>query len=272
MHHGYALPRYLGNKLRLARWVTQHLPDREVYVEPFAGLAHVMLSRRPAQYEVLNDLDDNIWCWWKAVRDHPDELKHRLTYTPHSRHAHDEAIQIISQPHDQTDLVTRAAAVATLLSLTYRPSLTLASPIYTFKGTAPGRWRAVADDLDDLHERLREVRLDRRDAVACIHRYGHRTNTVIYCDPPYDDTAGYGVSVDYQAVAEALNDVDAAVAVSGYPGCPWTTLLGDWQCLTTSKAVTLHHGHSTPSTECLWINYDPPARPLFELGPPTQKS
>ena len=52
---------YFGGKrgYGLAEWIASHLPlsDDIAYIEPFAGMAGVLLSRPAVKIEILNDLN-----------------------------------------------------------------------------------------------------------------------------------------------------------------------------------------------------------------------
>ncbi|MGN4077992.1 DNA adenine methylase, partial [Burkholderia gladioli] len=71
-------------------------------------------------------------------------------------------------------------------------------------------------DLSAAHLRLSGAYIERLDWVECIDRYD-RPHTLFYLDPPYLDTAGYGVAFpfeQYERMAERLRTLKGRAIVS----------------------------------------------------------
>ena len=79
------LLKYPGAKNRLAPWIVSHIPQHKVYCEPFLGSGAVFLNKEPAYNEILNDLDDDIYNFFKVVREQAEELCRLIEATPYSR-------------------------------------------------------------------------------------------------------------------------------------------------------------------------------------------
>ena len=95
---GLVARRYYGGKSPLREtgpWIAKQLPDAPLYVEPFGGMAGVMLQREPAMKEIFNDLSGAIVNWWLCVRDEPVEFERRLRLTPRSRGLYEEAYEYL---------------------------------------------------------------------------------------------------------------------------------------------------------------------------------
>ena len=60
--------RYYGGKWMLAPWIIQHLPDHKTYVEPFGGVASVLMRKAPSQVEIYNDLNSELVNFFKILR------------------------------------------------------------------------------------------------------------------------------------------------------------------------------------------------------------
>jgi site-specific DNA-adenine methylase len=56
-----------------------------VYVEPFFGSGAVLFAKAPAVHEVVNDLDGNVVCFFRVLRDRPEELARACCLTPYAR-------------------------------------------------------------------------------------------------------------------------------------------------------------------------------------------
>ena len=78
------LLKYPGAKNRLAPWIVSHIPQHKVYCEPFLGSGAVFLNKEPAYNEILNDIDDDIYNFFKIVREQSEEFS-RLCSTTSTR-------------------------------------------------------------------------------------------------------------------------------------------------------------------------------------------
>ena len=93
-----AIP-YYGGKSANARgtcqWINTLLPNERDYLyhEPFFGMGGVLLSRQPAKFEIVNDLNDRLINWWRIVRDNPLELGYLIERTPRSRKEYEWSLE-----------------------------------------------------------------------------------------------------------------------------------------------------------------------------------
>ncbi|CAH0496039.1 DNA adenine methylase [Novosphingobium sp. CECT 9465] len=66
--------------------------------------------------------------------------------------------------------------------------------------------------LEDVHERLAGVLIERLPYAECIRRYDSRPGSLFYCDPPYwGCTDDYGKDIFSPADFEALRDLLAGL-------------------------------------------------------------
>lgn len=275
---------YLGGKSAaspngLGRWVAEQLPRRTAYAEAFGGMLGVLVSRPRSPLEFVNDLDGLIWAWWKAVRDHGDELHRKLRATPYAEQSVAEAAAMVAswrEPGaDEPDTLEAAWVVAVMCGQTIGRRLSLADGVNfrkaTFRAngghTNPARsWCNYVEAVPALTERLAEVQLERRDAASFIERVSNMEDLVLYVDPPYRaphmprmSRRYYDFDVDGTVLVDALLSVKGAVAVSGYPGDRWEAPLesAGWQ--RQERVVSAHTGAPTGTrTELLWTNYSAP--------------
>jgi len=79
--------RYHGGKWRLAPWIISHFPRHRFYVEPFGGVASVLLRKPRSFHEVYNDLDGNLVNLLSVLRDETtrNKLIEDLRLTPFAR-------------------------------------------------------------------------------------------------------------------------------------------------------------------------------------------
>ena len=252
-----SLPYYGGKRCDgKGEWIASLLPwaRKSVYIEPFAGMAGVLLSREPVKTEILNDLNGRVINWWRAVRDYPEEFGRLVELTPHSREEYRWAIQAVDDEGEPP--LRRALAFHILVS----QSVSHGDAIRT-----AGTWRRVyssnregrrlrAADINSLTTRLGEVLLENTDALTLLERTARVEEAVIYADPPYPsaNTTAYSCdAVDYPRLAELLQAQRGAVALSGHPG-EWDTL--GWAVETRGANWHCATGETGWRTECLWRN------------------
>ena len=261
----------------LAEWVAGQLPHTRGYVEPFAGMLSVLFARRRSPAELVNDMDDNVVAFWRAVRDDAPELCRRVEATPASRVEFDAAKAALTDPGTET--MTRAWALTVCLGQCFTPVLAPRGggmtglswkPHWTTSG-AGATWARVPGRVGALAGRLAGVVVEHRDALDVLDREAADGRTTVYCDPPYaaaSDGGLYRHAVDRPAMLDILRGAAAQVAVSGYPGDTWEALEGDgWhraekRLSAPMSAMSSRDLEKSRRTEVLWTNY-PPHRPTL---------
>lgn len=264
---------YYGGKQQLAARIVALMPPHKVYFEPFAGGAAVLFAKPRAKRETLNDVDQRVMRFWKALRERPDELAQAVTLTPYSR-TEWEACKASPDPEDDVEAARRF--IVWVDQSFSREGTGWSPPSILFDRR--GRWRAGAwenlpEKLLSAATRLFGVALENGDALDLIPRYD-QPDAVIYCDPPYAPSTrlkpakGYRHDVDedfWPRLVEVLADVQhAAVLLSGYP-CQATEDLG-WRAipLARKRSVQARAGSTlSDAPEVVWANDNVPATSLF---------
>ncbi len=247
---------YFGAKTAIAA----ALPPHEHYVEPYCGSLAVLLAKRPARMETVNDLDCDIVTFWRVLRDHPAALERACALTPHSRAAYAAACEPAG------DDLERARRVWVKLTQGRAGSL------------LPTGWR-FSQDPDGGHSgktshvsgyvrriapaavRLAAVTLECRPALEVIQAYGRHPGVLIYADPPYLGSTRTGGryrhemtgEADHRTLAAALHRCRAAVVLSGYDSPLYDGLYTGWH----RHEIRAHTGNAADSkarTEVLWSN------------------
>lgn len=265
------MPRHLrppvkwhGGKHYLAARIAALFPAHDIYVEPFAGAASVLLNKEPAPVEVYNDLDARITRLFRVLRDHGDELRRRLTLTPYSEVEFLHA----AVPHYDEVEQARRDFVRWRQSIGGRGTHLSYSVHRSRRGMADvvsGFLSAIDDELPWIVERLRAVQIVCRPAIDVIRRFDG-PDTLIYCDPPYlpatraeNSRDVYGVEMaepDHRALLEELRWCRGKVVLSGYPSALYDDLLPDWRVVEFDVANHAAAGVvKRRETECLWMNW-----------------
>ncbi|MDO5674771.1 MAG: DNA adenine methylase [bacterium] len=208
-----ALIPYFGGKSRLAKQVVARMPEHSCYVEVFAGAAAVFFSKEPSKTEVINDLDRELITLYRAVQNHPEELRRQFKYTLVAR---DEFNRLMRAAPDTLTDIQRAARYLYLQRTCYGGrvhqrtfgTVTVGKPrlnLFTLEETLETAWRRLAQALIEC--------MDFRDLIA---RYD-RPHTLFYLDPPYWDIVGYEhnfVEQDFVDLAQALAGIKGRFLMS----------------------------------------------------------
>src|SRR3990172_8812836 len=76
---------YYGAKQRIARQIINALPPHNAWVEAFCGSAALTLAKRPAQIEVINDINGEVVNFFCQLRNNSTRLSQALRLTPYAR-------------------------------------------------------------------------------------------------------------------------------------------------------------------------------------------
>lgn len=89
-----------GGKFKLRHWVIEHFPMHRVYIEPFGGMASVLMEKERADLEVLNDLDNQVVNLYQVMRDPVASVRlaEELQLTPYARAEFDAAYGVCTDP------------------------------------------------------------------------------------------------------------------------------------------------------------------------------
>ena len=248
-----------------ARWINSILPlpnNRQLYVEPYCGMASALLAREPAGEEILNDLNARIMNWWQVVRDEPDKFGWQVEYTPHSRTEFARAIGMLDDMSLSDMKRAWAFHVVIEQGITHGDGGKLRASDWRVR-YSPNAGKIhlwTIQRVKELANRIRNVRLECKPAVEVLMQVAKCEDAVIYVDPPRQsaDTSPYlHDDVDKSELTAALLEQKGFCAVGGYPG-DWDNL--GWKPYTKRSTRRNINGVSSPRTEVLWTNRSSPQR------------
>jgi DNA adenine methylase len=231
---------YHGGKGRIASWIVGLLPPHRIYVEPFAGSAAVLLAKPVATHEILNDLDGNAVCFYRVLRERPQDLELACRLTPYAREEFLEAE--LDDP--SIDDLERARRWWIRTSQSFNHTAGGKTGWATSVNRGSNSARTVLNRIGRFAaavERLEHVVIENRDAVDVIEQYS-RPDAVVYADPPYlrstrtamakrpsgDYRHEFSSEDDHRRLAAALHETPATVLLSGYDSSLYDELYGDW--------------------------------------------
>lgn len=149
---------WIGGKRRLAARILPLFPAHTCYVEPFCGAAALYFMKAPAK--ALSSRQ--VFKWLQATPTEPLTDIHRA-----ARFYYLQRSAFGGKVDGQT---------------------------FGVASTAPPRLNLLRleEDLSQAHLRLASTYIEHLHWADCIARYD-RPATLVYCDPPYWSTTGYGV-------------------------------------------------------------------------------
>lgn len=199
---------YIGGKRNLARRLVsmiEAVPHR-TYAEPFVGMGGVFLRRklRP-QAEVINDWSRDVATFYRILQRHYaaflDMLRFQITSRPEFERL------VLVDPDTLTDL-ERAARFLYLQRTAFGGKV--AGRNFGVSHHRGGRldMMRLGPMLQDIHERLSGVIIERLPFAAFIARYD-TPETLMYLDPPYwggegDYGPGMFSKADFRVLEAAL--------------------------------------------------------------------
>lgn len=194
---------WMGGKRRLADKLIPLFPRHECYVELFAGGAALFFMRQVrSKVEVINDIQGDLVNLYRVVQHHLEEFVHQFKWALSSRQMFEW--QKETRPETLTD-IQRAARFYYLQHHAFGGKC-VDQTFGTATTAPPINLCRIEESLSAAHLRLSGVCVEHLPWQDCLRRYD-RPHTLFYADPPYWDTAGYGVDFpwsEYVALADAM--------------------------------------------------------------------
>lgn len=202
---------YIGGKRVLSGRLVEMIGqvDHQLYVEPFVGMGGVFFRRRSRpKSEVINDVSQDVTNLFRLLQRHYQQLLDVLKWQVASRAEFERLLRV--DPDTLTDL-ERAARFLYLQRLSFGGKVMGRHfGVDTTKGARFDLSKLVPV-LEDVHERLCGVTIERMTFDRLIPRYD-RPHTLFYVDPPYwGCTTDYGKDVFSEADFIVLRDLLAAI-------------------------------------------------------------
>lgn len=204
---------WMGGKTRLAKEILPLFPEHQCYVEPFAGGAGIFYKKEPSKVEVLNDINGELVNLYRIVQHHLEEFVRQFKWAISSRQVFEW--EKMKNPETLTD-IQRAARFYYLQKLAFGGKVD--GQTFGTATTSLPRLNLLRleEDLSAAHLRLTTVHVENLDWVKCIEKYD-RPHTLFYLDPPYYETAGYGVDFSleqYEKMAELARTIQGKMIIS----------------------------------------------------------
>lgn len=204
---------WMGGKRRLADRLIPLFPPHECYVEVFAGGAALYFLRpQAAPVEVLNDINGDLVTLYRVIQNHLEEFVRQFKWALSSRQIFEW--QKMTRPETLTD-IQRAARFFYLQQHAFGGKVSGQTFGTATTGPAINLLR-IEENLSSAWQRLAGTYVENLPWLACAERYD-RAHTFHYMDPPYWQTAGYGVDFgfdQYEQMADFMRRCKGRVMVS----------------------------------------------------------
>ncbi len=260
--------RYYGGKSHIGKQIVKYFPEHTTFVDVFGGAGNIILNKKPSKIDVWNDLNNDIYNFFKVLRDDKEELLRRLELTPYSRTEFIECLKPSDDPVERA----RRTFVRQMQGWSGYQDLTPGNWSYSVTKSTNGMssessgFISSVKNLEAVASRLRTIQIECLDGLECIKRYD-TPDTLFYLDPPYahesrNDLRAYTLEMtveDHARLAELLSNIQGMAAISGYD-CElyeriyegWNKVSFDIVCGVMNRRET----KSTMRTEVLWANYN----------------
>jgi DNA adenine methylase len=259
---------YYGAKQRLASQLVADLPPHNAWVEAFCGSAALTLAKPAAPIEVINDLNGQITNLFQQLRDNSARLRRAIKLTPYASEEFEISHNGKGNKLGRLEKARRFL-VRTMMTVNGTVDGTRTgfsfSQSYSREGREArvNRWMNLPERIDAIVERLRCVRIEKRDAREIIEMFSDRPATLIYLDPPYFTKREHGYVIDandcqfHEDLLRECLKARCMILLSGYDNKLYNDMLvagAGWK----KKKIKTHtrdtSGTDYERTEVLWMN------------------
>lgn len=256
--------KYPGAKNRIANWICGYIPKHEVYLEPYFGSGAVFFNKMPARIETLNDLDGNVFNYFRVLREKPYELAEQLKLTPFGRDEYynacidDEKDNDIERARKFAVRCWQGFGCSNLYRNGFRSSQQKTSP-YTTK-----EWRNLPERLIAASKRLLNAQIENLPAEEVIKRY-NTPDVFMYIDPPYLHSTRKNYlykhemsDEEHEGLLDLIKNHPGKIIISGYDSKLYNSYLKGWKKVSTKTQAECGIGR----TETLWMNFETKAEQI----------
>ena len=250
---------YIGGKSRLAQQIVTLIPEHLTYCEVFAGACWIFFSKEQSKYEVINDLDSDLICFYRVLQNHLEEFLKQFKWLLSSR----EMFNDFSQQQKAGGLtdIQRAARYYYLQR-------------HAFGGKVTGRTFGVGvtrkpklnllrieEELSEVYLRLAGVVIENLPYQELLRRYD-RPETFFYLDPPYYKAPEYKHNFytidDYVEMKGILEQVKGKflLSINDHPDIRSIFDTSGFNIVPVTLKYTVSQKEHTEAKELFISNYD----------------
>jgi DNA adenine methylase len=258
---------YFGSKNKIALQISRNLPPHACWVEAFCGSAAVTLAKKPAQIEVINDVDDEIVNFFEQLRTNTVKLTQQISFTPYASEELEKARKskkkLSKLERARQFLIKSMMAVNGIFGEERGGFSHSDSYVRNGKEARVSRWYNLPYRFIPVVERLRNVRIENRNALVLLKSYLNRPATLVYLDPPYfgERTNGYNKDANtkkfHSDLLKLANKANCMIFISCYDNDLYKSMLTakrGWKKKSIKTITKDPSGNSHERTEVVWMN------------------
>jgi len=175
------LLRRLGNKSKIAKEIQKYFPPHKMYIEPFFGAGGMFFNKPKAKYNILNDIDSEVFNLFQVILNNKNELIDLFLKMP----VHEDLWNYWKE-YKETDPIKRAIRFLFLSNYGF-----FGIP-RTMRFPNKNTSEIILKKIDETAKFMFGVNFmncDFREMFKKIHfKKNEKEYAFIYADPPYLDT------------------------------------------------------------------------------------
>ena len=171
--------RRLGNKKKIAKEIQKYFPPHKIYIEPFFGAGGMFFNKPKAKYNIVNDLDSDVFNLFQVVMNQKEELEKAFYMMP----IHSDLLDYWKK-NEETEPIKKALRFLFLSNL---GCYGFGSTLFIAAQDTKGQFEKYIDKTFDKLEKVQFLNFDYNKFLKSyvIKSDKERESFFIYCDPPY---------------------------------------------------------------------------------------
>jgi DNA adenine methylase len=197
--------RRLGNKAKIAKKIQAYFPPHKIYIEPFFGAGGMFFNKPKAKYNIVNDLDSDVFNLFQVVMNQKEELEKAFYIMP----IHSDLLDYWKK-NQEADPIKKA------LRFLFLSNFGIYGSESVKYGTENPK-NSVYKNIDSTFKFINDVQFMNCDFRRVFSKIQIKepASAFIYCDPPYLGTEDNYADSFTEADSLALFDTLQAT------GCKW---------------------------------------------------
>jgi len=175
--------RRIGNKKKIAKKIQKYFPPHKIYIEPFFGAGGMFFNKPKAKYNMVNDLDSDVFNLFNVVINQKEEFEKSFKKMP----VHSDLLNYWKE-NKETEPIKKALRFLFLSNLTYLGNYKTINTTIN-----QNEKREVLNNLDYVFNFIEDVKFLNYDFIEFFKsirwhytsRPNYNKSMFIYCDPPY---------------------------------------------------------------------------------------